>query len=838
MKNLNLPPTYSSGRTRGLLPLIDVQNPTPSLTVAALTAERFARTQERTATQQGLGSTDAGLAVVSKYLKESVDYVKSLKMPQEIDKLSPELVALVCLQIGLASVGSEDTLSQTVYSLGRAAEREVYAFKLTFAAQGCKERQRELARIVSGVCKRNGSLAVRKTALRAAAQRAGLGSPAWPNKTAIRIGGWLLDVCLASEAFTRVLQPVEHVTLTVEASGYASDIVEALLDARPAMLPLTAPPEPWVSNTATISGYRHHLVRKRDPMIQSAIRADIKSGRMSRVLEAVNGIQNVAFRINPVVLDMIEWSYGADVVIEGFPRRVDLAPPSKGCPWEDMTEDQRRLWKKNASDVARANRSNGCDRLGLASDLGVARHVGDRPFWLPANMDYRGRIYTIGNFNFQRRDHIRALFLFETGKPLDADGLYWLKVHAANCGDFDKASKLPFDERVAWVDQNWPRLKALAEAPKDDLWWTEADKPFLFLAAVAGLLEHDRDPLSLCRVPVSFDGSCSGLQHLAAMTHCHDTAGLVNLAATDRPGDIYLTVAALTERAIQADLGSAEFGEVAAKCLAYGIGRNLVKRNVMTYSYSSGRFGMGNQHMEDTMYPLALQVLEGKLSGHPFLVDADTTIGADGAFYTRAGYTASRYLAARVYAAIEATVTRPAVAMRFLQSLARATAHESKPLIWHTPLGLPVVLRYPVYDSNKVTLFLHDKGVRLRKEVRTRDETPQIDKARAAAAVAPGFVHSMDACHLQEVVRRAAVVGIESFVFVHDSFGCLPTDAERFRSVIKTSFDWLYSNQNVLADIRLETLEQIDTNAHRLAELPDYGSYNSQQIMKADYAFA
>jgi len=210
----------------------------------------------------------------------------------------------------------------------------------------------------------------------------------------------------------------------------------------------------------------------------------------------------------------------------------------------------------------------------------------------------------------------------------------------------------------------------------------------------------------------------------------------------------------------------------------------------------------------------------------------------NGTSSTRPGYTASRYLAGRVYAAIEETVKRPAEAMRFLQTLARATAHEGKPLIWHTPLGLPVVLRYPEYESSKVTLFLHDKGVKLRKEVRTQEETKGIDKARAASAVAPGFVHSMDACHLQQVVRLANAEGINSVALVHDSFGCLPTDAGRFRKIIQEGFQWLYCQHDVLNDIRSETLDQLDTNGHRIPELPDYGTYDCNQILEAEYAFA
>jgi DNA-directed RNA polymerase len=75
-------------------------------------------------------------------------------------------------------------------------------------------------------------------------------------------------------------------------------------------------------------------------------------------------------------------------------------------------------------------------------------------FWTPCNLDWRGRVYPMPHFNFQREDRVRALFQFADGEPIGERGLYWLKVHLANCGDFEKISKKPYEERVEWVDAN------------------------------------------------------------------------------------------------------------------------------------------------------------------------------------------------------------------------------------------------------------------------------------------------------------------------------------------------------------------------------------------------
>ena len=56
-------------------------------------------------------------------------------------------------------------------------------------------------------------------------------------------------------------------------------------------------------------------------------------------------------------------------------------------------------------------------------------------FWVPLNIDFRGRLYGIPHFNFSRADHIRGLFVFADGEPIGEDGLRWLKAHGAARAD-------------------------------------------------------------------------------------------------------------------------------------------------------------------------------------------------------------------------------------------------------------------------------------------------------------------------------------------------------------------------------------------------------------------
>jgi DNA-directed RNA polymerase, mitochondrial len=57
----------------------------------------------------------------------------------------------------------------------------------------------------------------------------------------------------------------------------------------------------------------------------------------------------------------------------------------------------------------------------------------DEVFYIPHNMDFRGRVYPIPPYlTHLGSDLSRALLLFGEKKPLGKDGLRWLKVHLAN----------------------------------------------------------------------------------------------------------------------------------------------------------------------------------------------------------------------------------------------------------------------------------------------------------------------------------------------------------------------------------------------------------------------
>jgi DNA-directed RNA polymerase len=815
----------------------------------------FDRLNERTIRDQGIDQTVKGQAIVKKYLGQAVEAVKS---HLEIDThriqtmkdflllakhLEPELVALVGMNIGLKMSASEPGMTRTLQALGKGLEDEAWAHKLY-------DHDAKLARrLETLVRKRNSSAKSRKAAIRSMAQKQGFGMPRWSQEERQVAGQWLLEVILKTDAFVRVEEATERskgkpesfLKLTEEALAHSEAFVEHLLDHYPAHQPMLTKPAPWKGTMKELSfegrKYPVYMVRKEGCKVtQDHLTKAHRAGQLQPVYDALNAMEATAWAINEPVLDLVDYCYRYGIPVEGIPPKTDVDPPKRTKEWEDMDEDERKAWKIAAAQIAEGNRSFIGQRRTLERDIGTAELLASKGnrFWTPANLDYRGRVYYLPHFNFQRGDVIRSMFLFANGEPIGKDGLHWLKVHLASTGDFGKVSKKPFEDRVAWVDENLEMIERVAKAPRDTVeWWSKADKPFMFVAACLELSAALKQGDSyVCRLPVSFDGSCSGLQHLAAMTLCEVTAPLVNVSPTENPSDIYQTVWEKVLPKFQWDARNSPDPEtrvMGQKVVDHNGGRSLVKRNVMVYSYGSRKFGMADQHQEDLMRPLKLKVMSKEIAEHPFAMPDEKYVGQK----------VSKYLASHIFNAIEETVTKPAEAMKWLQQIARALAHEGRPVVWTTPLGFPVVLRCPEMTTKAVRMFLMDKGVTVEKRPIMHVEDPKggIDKNKASNTIAPSFVHSYDACHLMMVVNESRKRGIAT-ALVHDSFGCLPNRANEFRDIITSQFHWLYAFHDVLGAMREEALQQIQTNSHRIPEPFYKGGLDIAEVLNATYAFA
>jgi len=807
-------------------------------------ARRIKRQQEGIAKAEGFGATAPGQALARKWLPEltkgieralafrtrSLLYSEFLAV---IRGLEPEVVSLCFLQATFDSIAQKANYRDTALAIGAAVAAECWAASLT------KERP-DLAKRIEKRVRQNyiGSSERRQKAARTQAARAGYRTNDWSTELRLQAGSWAIDRLLtilpAVFATTSEAQekggPEKFLILTPVAEAGVRESIADLIRRYPVWLPTTHKPPQWTDwDTGGTSDKRLslslHVMRSRSENTAEAVRDAIRNKTMQSALNALNALQSTAWTINHRVLDVLQACVETGIAVPGLPSMADLPAPEKPIEWESMDHAARYHWRRQHTDkIEQQNRKNRSNRVLLIQDLETAAALAKHErFWTPMNLDWRGRVNALPHFNLYRDDRARALFLFARGEPIGDGGLKWLKVHTANCGDFGKVSKRPFVERVRWADDNLEKIKNVAADPLKELWWTEADAPFLFLAACFELASAlaKGGPAFASRLPISFDGSCSGLQHLSAMMRDLETARLVNLTPNELPQDIYGVVATAVEERVKCDLSNADKRHLAQMWLNHRIDRKLVKRNVMTYSYGSTVQGMANQLYDDTTLPLSLSKQE-----RPF--------GDDN------GDKASWYLAQHTCAAIKQVVNLPAQAMSFLQTLARAMARENKALRWTSPVGVPWINQYNKPDTKQIKLAFHERGVRVRYTTKVAvGELAAIDENAAKKGVAPNFVHACDAAHLLRTVNAAVSEGITSIATVHDSFGCLPSRAERFRKIIREEFVRMYEEHDVLAEVFTQARAVLSGNTKRMPSAPpQYGSLDLKKALSAEFAFA
>ena len=357
-------------------------------------------------------------------------------------------------------------------------------------------------------------------------------------------------------------------------------------------------PKPWLSYNS--GGYlysRSWAMRFKDSREQEVyLRHASEAGQLELIFAGLDVLSSTPWKINRKVFDVVleVWNSGKRfakippaVPDEPEPQRPDNFEFDKAA--KTVYIERQKMWMQNKA----ANHSDRCSvnyKIEIARAVSIVRvtisdtlltqaqFLGDT-IYLPHNVDFRGRAYPIPpHLSHIGDDLSRGLLLFDEAKPLGVRGLRWLKIHLANLYGYDKAN---FDERVEFVHEHLEDIFDSAERPLEGRqWWRKADDPWQCLATCIELSNALKSPVPEeyeCALPIHQDGTCNGLQHYAALGGDAEGAAQVNLAAADRPSDVYTYVARMVEDAIKRDI---EKGHEYAKLLSGKISRKVVKQTV------------------------------------------------------------------------------------------------------------------------------------------------------------------------------------------------------------------------------------------------------------------
>jgi DNA-directed RNA polymerase len=594
-------------------------------------------------------------------------------------------------------------------------------------------------------------------------QQEGYTHPTWPHGDIEMVGNYLMqqlrDVGFI-ELWTKIGRSrgrphtFQYVALATDVRSSGIALMETLAEMPRQSGPLIEAPKPWDALTNTGGGF--HTPEMQRMMAYAVQGAGIREMPHS-VIEGINYLQSIAWQVNKPVLDAVR----AVSLTHDIGKDITGADPGPMPEYTGDTDEEKKAWKRRAKEwyTERKVRAVRHRRVQKAFREG-AELSSYSSIWFAYYADFRGRIYArAGGVSPQGTDLEKGLIRFASGKPLGTpDAVWWFKAHGASKFGLDKIS---FEDRVRWVDEQHDALLRMAADPIGERAWAEADSPVQFLAWVLEYSLWANNPATFeSHLPVSLDGTCNGLQNFSALLRDDVGGRAVNLIDGARPNDIYADVAKRATELLEA-MPPSPFRDA---WLAHGLNRKVTKRTTMTLPYGCTRFACSEFIVSDYL----------EVEKPPQIALAD---------YGEAG----NFLSHVVWAAIGDVVIKAREAMEWLKGWAAHAAKNGRRVEWTTPSGLLVRSEYPKQRRLEVKSIAFKSRITL-----YRDEDGSLDARRVANAVAPNFVHSLDASHLIRVVNTAQRRGM-TVAAVHDDFGAHAADTAEFSKIIREEFIRMYA---------------------------------------------
>lgn len=763
-----------------------------------------------------------------------------------LNRLEPDMSAFIALKTIIGATLNGLMLQALARNVGSRIEEEVRLRE--FAA-----KNPVYFRIVKDRIKTTHARH-KRAAMNNAFGKSGVEWQDWPEADCIHIGMKMIELVVdlglveIVERKTRKNDTRLYVGATAELCEWIETMHDRCELLVPTCLPFLIPPKDW---TSPFTGTYHSgalrpltLVKTRNQnyLRELAERVD----DMQPVYNTVNAMQRTPWKINQGVLNVAKEAWDRGLTICKLPSREDL--PVVACPLprelnkDDMTEGQRevlRNWKREATKIHDENARLRSKRVQAARIIHTAMQFeNEEAIYFNYQLDFRSRVYAVPVFlNPQGSDLSKAMLTFARGMPINDDlAAGWLAVHGANCYGNDKVS---LDERVDWVTENSDRICATANDPFADLWWTDADSPWCFLAFClewAALQAHGYGYVS--HLPVAMDATCSGIQHFSAMLRDEVGGAAVNLTANTERQDIYQRVADRVAEKLRHDISTGETeAEKEARREAIENGKIVPVSECelarMWFEFEGGKIGRGVTKRTVMVLPYGGTLFSAREFVQDYLREKVYEDGRPNVFGEEASFAAAIYMAKHIWSSIGDVVVGARSVMDWLQKAARVLSKDARPISWTTPAGFPVLQSYFEQSSNRIKTKFGDSLVYLSLS----NPTKKLNSRAQANGISPNFVHANDATHLFLTVDLAIDNGVQDFAMIHDSFGTHAANTNMFAACIREAFVDMYEQHDVLTNFHTEVSRMLD-DPSKLDPIPTKGSLDIHEVLKSDFFFS
>lgn len=531
----------------------------------------------------------------------------------------------------------------------------------------------------------------------------------------------------------------------------------------PLRQPMIEPPKDWVNldESGGYHGIQNRLVRGANKTQINALR----QSNLANVLSAVNKLQQVEWRIDTTMLDLINTITVNCPDMCETTRIMDVVV-MREYPKEGTEKDQNQ-WKFESFLTSSQNNANFSKKTRLLKTVSIANKYKDyETIYFPHNLDKRGRTYPIPTIFHPQGDDVSKSLLLLKPQVVTGNGEYWLKVNIANLFGMDK---LDFTARISWFDRH---LNQILEDPIDgSRFWCKASNPLTFLQAsldYKNYLETGESSV-VCRV----DATCSAVQHIATLLRDTELAKLTNITKTNQlRHDFYQTVADILQSNVDNDSSHNEADQRFMADWSGKVSRKLVKPSVMTNPFNISPRGVQRQFIN--------YVKANSTPSKP-LIHHDNTIVID----------TCSYLQKKLTSTLNSSFPQLGTLRKHLRKNTKAMSKNGESPQWTLPSGFTYKQHDIQYESSRVIFRYNERKCQLRLNI-NKDES-LLNITKQGNSVTANLIHSLDGCHVHMTANECDF----EITTIHDSMGSHCNNMEALQVIIRNQYTLLHHSFDI-----------------------------------------